>query len=98
MASTRFNVLASDAVLTRFRAEIDRVRKAGKLPEVEPLLRKIFSGLALIPEEMGEGRAPLPGLRLQQRVVFLAPVVVHYAVNLEEHVVWIQSVQIRFSP
>jgi hypothetical protein len=52
------------------------------------------NALQLVPLDFGEERGHMPALHLVQRIGFMTPLVVRFAVNESLRITWIQSLQL----
>jgi hypothetical protein len=75
-----------------------RATRRGQAKAFASSFRRIRRALRKDPNQVGEPLYRLPALRLQVRLVVVAPLVIEFAVSNEHRIVYIKSCQLLFRP
>jgi hypothetical protein len=92
--SRRYEVHLAGAVAHDIRRAHRRAARQGRGPAVTRALRRIVRRLEIAPLGVGDPNYDLPNLALHVRTVIVAPLVVHFAVSQDHHLVYIQGVKL----
>ena len=93
MSDSRYFVSSSRAVRQRFRGSLVAAEANGELEMAIRAGDWMLGELARTPLEFGESRDELPVLGLKVRFAFVRPLAMYFAVNEENHVVFLMSVK-----
>lgn len=91
MADPRYRLSASAIANDQFRRALDAARTLGQLKQARSAGRWMMEELARMLMEFGESRDWLPTMNLMVRLAFVRPLVVQFAVNEAERVVFLMA-------
>jgi hypothetical protein len=95
MSVRPYRVENSGLVMEQMREIIAEAKATGRVRQVQAAFQTIARALAFVPLDLGESRDDLSALRLSQRIAFVPPLVVHFAVSEQQRIVWIKHMKLE---
>src|SRR4051794_31652214 len=94
MAPSRYRVSNSQKVANDFRDLLAQAAAEGRVGAVLTTMRKLLSDLQLLPDEVGESTETLPTTGLMLRRALRVPLLVHFAIDEKERIVYLRQIRL----